>query len=193
MKKTLLILAEGFETMEFSVFVDVLGWARNDFDYQLPLETCGFTKTVNATFNVPVIVDKTIDEINVDDYEALAFPGGFANYNFYESCSDERLLNLIRAFDEKGKIIASICVASIILGQAGILKGRKATTYHLKNGRRQKQLAQYDVDVVNERIVVDKNVISSYCPETAPDVAFKLLEMLTSLEEALKVKTLMGY
>ena len=84
-------------------------------------------------------------------------------------------------------------MASIILGQAGILKGRKATTYHLKNGRRQKQLAQYDVDVVNERIVVDKNVISSYCPETAPDVAFKLLEMLTSPEEALKVKTLMGY
>ena len=42
--------------------------------------------------------------------------------------------------------------------------------------------------MVNERIVVDKNVISSYCPETAPDVAFKLLEMLTSLEEALKVK-----
>ena len=39
MKKTLLFLAEGFETMEFSVFVDVLGWARNDFDYQLPLET----------------------------------------------------------------------------------------------------------------------------------------------------------
>ena len=178
MKKTLLFLAEGFETMEFSVFVDVLGWARNDFDYQLPLETCGFTKTVNATFNVPVIVDKTIDEINVDDYEALAFPGGFANYNFYESCSDERLLSLIRAFDEKGKIIASICVASIILGQAGILKGR---------------MAQYEVDVVNERIVVDKNVISSYCPETAPDVAFKLLEMLTSPEEALKVKTLMGY
>ena len=49
--------------MEFSVFVDVLGWARNDFDYQLPLETCGFTKTVNATFNVPVIVDKTVNSV----------------------------------------------------------------------------------------------------------------------------------
>lgn len=193
-KKTLLFLAEGFETMEFSVFVDVMGWARTNFDYKLPVETCGFTKEVNATFDVPVIVDKTIDEIDVNDYAALAFPGGFEEFNFYTSCADERFQELVRQFDAQGKPIASVCVASIILAQTGILKGRKATTYHLKGGRRQKQLAQYEgVEVINERIVVDGNVVTSYCPETAPDVAFQLLEMLTSPEDMLKVKTLMGY
>jgi protein deglycase len=47
--------------------------------------------------------------------------------------------------------------------------------------------------VVNERIVVDDNLITSYCPETAADVAFTLLEKLTSTEQMLIVKNAMGY
>ena len=99
--KTLLFLAKGFETMEFSVFVDILGWARNDFGYDVPVVTCGFQKQVISTFNIPVIVDKTIDEINVDDYDALAIPGGFEEFGFYEEAYNERFLELIREFDKK--------------------------------------------------------------------------------------------
>ena len=62
-KKVLLFLAKAFETMEFSVFIDVLGWARNDYGHNLFVDTCGFTDKVISTFNVPVIVDKTIGEI----------------------------------------------------------------------------------------------------------------------------------
>lgn len=48
------------------------------------------------------------------------------------------------------------------------------------NGARQKELAEYDgITVINEPIVVDENIITSYCPQTAVEVAFKLLEMLT--------------
>jgi 4-methyl-5(b-hydroxyethyl)-thiazole monophosphate biosynthesis len=131
-----------------------------------------------STFNIPVIVDKTIDEINVDEYDALAIPGGFEEFGFYEEAYDERFLNLIREFDLKGKIIATICVAALPLGKSGVLKNRKATTYHLRDAYRQKQLKEFGVNVVNEPIVVDKNIITSYCPETASHVAFKLLEML---------------
>jgi protein deglycase len=42
--KALLFLAKGFETMEFSAFVDVLGWARNDYHYDIDVVTCGFLK-----------------------------------------------------------------------------------------------------------------------------------------------------
>lgn len=191
--KVLLFCAKGFETMEFSVFVDVMGWARNDYNYDIQVETCGFTKTVVSTFNVPIIVDKTIEEINVEDYDALAIPGGFEEFNFYEEAYDEKLLELIRKFDSLGKIIATICVGALPLGKSGILKNRKATTYHLRDAYRQKELAAFGVDVVNEPIVVDKNVITSYCPETASRVAFKLLEMLTSKEEMEIVKKAMGF
>ena len=102
-------------------------------------------------------------------------------------------MNLIREFDARGKIIATICVAALPVGKSGVLTGRKATTYHLRDAYRQKQLKEFQVDVVNEPIVVDKNIITSYCPETAPSVAFKLLEMLTSTEEMEQVKQAMGF
>ena len=191
--KILLFLLKGFETMEFSVFVDVLGWARNDFGYDVPVVTCGFQEKVISTFNIPVLVDKTIDDISVDDYDALAIPGGFEEFGFYEEAYDERFLNLIREFDKRGKIIATICVAALPVGKSGVLTERKATTYHLRDAYRQKQLKEFHVDVVNEPIVVDKNIITSYCPETAPSVAFQLLEMLTSTEEMELVKQAMGF
>ena len=191
--KVLLLLARGFETMEFSVFVDVLGWARNDFGCNVTVETCGFHKEVVSTFNVPVIVDKTIDQINADHYDALAIPGGFEEFGFYEEAYDERFLNIIRDFDRQGKVIASICVGALPLGKSGILKNRRATTYHLRDGYRQKQLAEFQVAVLNEPIVVDNNIITSYCPQTAPEVAFKLLERLSSTEMMLDVKESMGF
>lgn len=179
--------------MEAGVFIDVLGWARHDFKYDITLETCGFAKQVVSTFGVPIVVDKLIDEVRAEDYDAIAIPGGFAAFGFYEEAYDERFLQLVRTFDEKGKIIASVCVASMALGKSGILEGRNGTTYHLEGGRWQRQLAGFGVNVINERIVIDRNVITSYCPETAAWVAFELLEMLTSKEETDVVKEAMGY
>lgn len=191
--KVLVFCAKGFETMEFSVFIDVLGWARNDYGYDIQVETCGFQKEVISTFNVPIIVNKLMEEIDVNDYDALAIPGGFEEYGFYEEAYNEKFLDLIRDFDKQNKIIASICVGALPLGKSGILKGRKATTYHLKDAYRQKQLAEFGVNVINQRIIVDENIITSYCPETAPDVAFELLNKLVGYEKMSIVKQAMGY
>lgn len=191
--KVLVFCAKGFETMEFSVFIDVLGWARNDYGYDIQVETCGFKKEVISTFNVPIIVNKLMEEIDVNDYDALAIPGGFEEYGFYEEAYNEKFLDLIRDFDKQNKIIASICVGALPLGKSGILKGRKATTYHLKDAYRQKQLAEFGVNVINQRIIVDENIITSYCPETAPDVAFELLNKLVGYEKMSIVKQAMGY
>ena len=191
-KKVLVFLAKAFETMEFCVFIDILGWARVDYGHNLLVDTCGFTEKVISTFNIPVTVDKTIGEINVDEYDALAIPGGFEEFGFYEEAYNERFLELIKEFDAKGKIIATVCTGALPLGKSGVLKNRKATTYHLNNGYRQKELKGFGVNVVNERIVVDGNIITSYCPETAPSVAFELLKMLTSEEDMSVIKKAMA-
>ncbi|MBO5208246.1 MAG: DJ-1/PfpI family protein [Lachnospiraceae bacterium] len=191
--KILLFCLKGFEVMEFSPFVDVMGWARNDYGYDIQVETCGFTKTVVSTFGIPVIMDKTYDEINPEEYDALAIPGGFEEFGFYEEAYCEEFLELIRRFDNKKKVIATICVGALPVGKSGIMKKRKATTYHLNNGYRQKQLATFGVEVVNERVVIDNNVITSYCPETAADVAFELLKVLVGKNKMQVVKTAMGY
>jgi protein deglycase len=192
-KRVLVFLAKGFETMEFSVFIDVLGWARNDYGHNISVDTCGFTDKVTSTFNVTVIVDKTIGEINADNYDALAIPGGFGEFGFYDEVYDERFLKLIREFDTKGKIIASVCSGAFPLGKSGVLRNRRATTYHLKNGYYQDKLKEFGVNVVNEPIVIDGNIITSYCPETAPGVAFELLKMLTSEEAMTVIKKAMGF
>ena len=189
----LLFLAKGFEHMESGVFIDVLGWARCRFGMDVRLTTCGFTKQVRSTFDVPVVVDTLIDDVTADAYDAIAIPGGFWDFGFFEEAFDERFLSLVRQFESSGKIVASVCVAALALGKSGILKGRRATTYHLGGGKRLEELKAFGANVVLEPVVVDGKTITSYCPETAVRVAFTLLEMLTSPEQAKTVKTAMGY
>lgn len=74
-----------------------------------------------------------------------------------------------------------------------LLKNRKATTYHLRNGYKRKELKDFGVILGDEWIVIDDNIITSSCPKTAPEVAFHLLEMLTSQEKCNQVKKAMGY
>lgn len=193
MSNTLLLLANGFETYEASVFIDVLGWNLADGDGTTKLVTCALHKQIKSTFNLSVTVDMTVDEITYDDYDALAIPGGFEKYGFYNDAYDERFLNVIRKFHTQDKIIASICVGALPIGKSRILKDRQATTYNKKNGIRQQALETFGVNVVNKPIVMDQNIITSWNPSTAIDVAFELLRRLTSQEQADYIKDMMGF
>lgn len=191
--KILLFLAKGFETMEASVFIDVIGWARNDYHNDVEVVTCGFHKTVISAFGIPVMVDVLLEDICIDEYDALAIPGGFEEFGFYEEAFSEKLSDVINKFNYQHKMIATVCVAALALAHSGILTGKKATTYHLNNGIRQKQLAEYGVEIVDEPVVKTDNIITSYCPKTAPDVAFILLEYLIGTEKMHIVKSAMGF
>lgn len=138
-------------------------------------------------------MDVLIDEVNVNDYDALAIPGGFREFGFKEEALHPKTQKLIRAFHEHRKPIATVCVAAFALAESGILQGKNATVYHLDNGKTQEELRKYGVNVINEPIVVDKNIITSYCPETAVGVAFHLLEMLIGTEKMEEVRYAMGY
>lgn len=191
--KVLLFCASGFEMMEFAPFIDVFGWAQNDYGYDVQVETCGLQRQVASAFGVPVVVDKLLNEARPADYQALALPGGFEEFGFYEEAYNAEFQELVREFARQGKPIAAVCVGALPLGKSGILTGRRATTYHLRGGHRQEQLREFGAAVVNERVVTDGNLITSYCPETAPDVAFALLEVLLGREKAAVVRQDMGY
>lgn len=166
---------------------------KNDYHLDVQIITSGFSQEVVSAFGIPIRVDKTIEEICVEDYDALVIPGGFEEYGFYHEAFDSRFLDLIRSFDKQKKYIASICVGALSIGKSGVLFGRKATTYHLNDGIRQSQLKEYGVLVVNERIVVDNNIITSYCPQTAVDVAFLLCSWLVGKENTRVIAHAMGY
>ena len=194
MKRVCLLLADGFEALEASVFTDVIGWNYTEGDGTTELVTVGTKERLKCTWNFIVTPEMMIEDLNVDEFDALAIPGGFEEAGFYEDVFSEKFLDVIREFDRRGKIIASVCVGSLPIGKSGVLEGRSATTYNLSEGRRQAQLAGYNVNLIpDQAIVVDKNIVTSYNPSTALDVAFTLLEMLTNKENTDDVRRLMGF
>ena len=104
-----------------------------------------------------------------------------------------RFLGLIREFDRQSKIIASICVGALPVGKSGVLLNRYATTYDLLDGLRRKQLSDFGANIKDDKIVIDKNIITSTGPSTGLEVAFKLLEMLTNKENVDTVKKYMRF
>ncbi len=192
MKRVLLLLANGFEAYEASVFTDVLGWNQLEGDGSTECITCGMREQLHCTWNFTVLPQMQLSQVDVTMFDALAIPGGFEEAGFYEDAYSNEFLSVIRDFDQAGKPIASICVGALPVGKSGVLVGRKGTTYHL-NDYRQKQLAAFGVEVINQPIVIDKNIITSSSPATALDVAFTLLKVLTSEKNYHKVKYLMGF
>jgi 4-methyl-5(b-hydroxyethyl)-thiazole monophosphate biosynthesis len=193
MKKVLLFLAKGFEEYEASVFTDVMGWSRDVGLNPVHVTTAGRRAQVKGTWNLLVIPEIQLSEVRVEEYDALAIPGGFEEAGFYEDAYHEDFLKIISEFHNAGKIIASICVGALPLGKMGILKNRKATTYNLLGSVRKEQLKAFGVNVQDQPIVVDDKIITSSCPATALDVAFTLLEMLTTKENCRQVKIAMGF
>ncbi|MCP1309266.1 DJ-1/PfpI family protein [Paenibacillus tyrfis] len=194
MKKVCLLLPNGFEAVEASVFTDVIGWNKDEGDGSTQLVTVGTRNELKCTWNFTVIPEKVISEVTVQEFDALALPGGFEEAGFYEDAYRPDVLEFIREFDRQGKIIASICVGALPLGKSGILQGRQATTYNLNNRKRQMQLEAMGAHVIPDQPVVrDGNIITSFNPSTAFAVAFDLLESLTSTENANNVKRLMGF
>lgn len=194
MKKVLLLLANGFEAVEGSVFTDVIGWNKFEGDGTTDLVTVGLHDKLKCTWNYIITPEMNIKDVNIDDFDALAIPGGFSSAGFYEDAYSEEFLDLIREFDKAGKIIVSVCVGALPIGKSGVLQGRNATTYNLDNGLDQSKLKEFGANVIHDiPIVIDENIITSYNPSTAFDVAFKLLELLTSKENCENVKHLMGF
>lgn len=194
MKKILLLLANGFESYEASVFTDVFGWNLYEGDQSTELVSVGLHTILDCTWGYSCVPMKQLAEIDLDDFDALAIPGGFEEAHFYADAFSKDFLAVIRHFDQRNKPIAAICVAGIAVAKSGVLRGRSGTTYRFENNPRQDQMRAFDVDVqADKRIVEDKNIITSSSPETGLDVAFRLLEKVTSPANTAEVKRRMGF
>lgn len=81
-KKVLLFLAQGFEAYEASVFTDVIGWSRECGLEGVDLITTGLRPVINCYWNLMVQPEMPFEQIKVDDYAALAIPGGAEGAGF---------------------------------------------------------------------------------------------------------------
>lgn len=194
MKKILLLLANGFESYEASVFTDVFGWNLYEGDQSTELVSVGLHPVLDCTWGYSCVPMRQLKEIDLTEFDTLAIPGGFEEANFYEDAYSEEFLAVIRNFDQQNKPIAAICVAALAVAKSGVLHDRSGTTYRFENNPRQEQMRAFGVNVKSDqRIVEDQNIITSSSPETSLDVAFRLLEKVTSSENTVEVKRRMGF
>lgn len=190
-KSVLLLLADGFEPLEAAGFTDIMGWANIDGSEPIELVSAGLKSPLRATFGFSVIPDTLLQDVDLSRFDALAIPGGFGRNGFYDEALSEPFLDVIREFEAAGKPVASVCVASLSLGKAGVIKGRRATTYHQAGGTRKAQLEESGAIFIDQPIVSDGGMISSTGPGTGTEVAFQLLTDLTSKENTDHIRKLM--
>ena len=194
MKKIGVFLFEGAELFEIASFTDVFSW-NNVVGFKefrdIKVETISYKESINCTWGGSLKVEKLITEDNIEnffDYDVLVIPGGFGKANFFKDNDNKIFKKLIKYFSENNKIIVAICSAVINLLESTYIKDKKVTTYLLDDKRYFNQLKNYNVIPVEEEIVIDNNLFTCSGPGNALELAFKLLEKLTSKENLKTVK-----
>ncbi len=115
-------------------------------------------------------VDATLDQSDPDDYDASLLPGGVMNPDKLRR--NERALQFVKTFFDQGKPVAAICHGPWTLIDAGVVKGRKLTSYESI----QTDLKNAGAQWVDEEVVVDNGLVTSRKPDDIPAFNRKIIE-----------------
>ncbi|MBN1152160.1 MAG: DJ-1/PfpI family protein [Dehalococcoidia bacterium] len=193
MKRVLLLLADGFEAFEAAAFTDVLGFATSFGNEEIEVVTVGLHPELHCTFGFTIKPELLLEDAEDEEFDAIGVPGGFERAGFYNDAYSDAFADIFRRFAAEGKPIAAVCTGALAVARSGVLRGRRATTYHLLEGKRRRQLADMGAIVIDSALVRDGMIVTSASPATAIDVAFTLLEMLTSVQNATATRHAMGF
>ncbi|CAN5532027.1 type 1 glutamine amidotransferase domain-containing protein [soil metagenome] len=119
-------------------------------------------------------VDLVVADASIDDYAALVLPGGVANPDALRL--DEDAVTFVRDFIASGRPVAAICHASWTLVEAGVLDGRRPTSWPSL----QTDIRNAGGTWVDETVVTDGNLITSRNPDDLPAFNKALLEALST-------------
>jgi transcriptional regulator GlxA family with amidase domain len=140
---------------------------------------------VDSDMPVGLVPTATFDEVR--DPFAVVVPGGQAGT--FAACADESLLAWIREASSAAEVTASVCTGSLILGAAGLLRGRKATTHW---GFRD-LLPTFGATPVARRWVEDGDVITAAGVSAGIDMALHLVGRLAGAQAARRVQLMIEY
>jgi len=117
-----------------------------------------------------VKVDKTVEEVSVDDYDALLVPGGVGNPD--QLRGDENAVNFVRDFVESKKPLAVICHGPWVLVEAGVVRGRTLTSWPTL----QTDIRNAGGEWVDREVVVGDGIVTSRKPDDIPAFNKKMIE-----------------
>lgn len=162
--KVYVLFKDGFEEIEALSVVDVLRRAN------VPCQMVGMDLgEVESSHGIVVKMDMVFDE-TVYDGDAIVLPGGMPGAGHLRN--DQRVLDVLKDYNEKNKWIAAICAAPIVLEAADVIADKKYTCY-----------PGFEADIpsgdrIDTLVHVDQNIITGRGPAAALEFAYTLLEKL---------------
>ena len=178
MKRVLVPLAAGFEEIEAMTIIDVLRRAG----VEVVVAGAGPAgQPIEGSWGVRVTPDRSLDDARASDFDMVVLPGGTKGVENLKR--HPKLLPLLGEFMARGKHVAAICAAPLLLAEAGLLCGKQVTSYPSVKP----QVAASSL-YSEERVVQDGKLVTSRGPGTAMEFAFVLVGILAGEEKARELK-----
>lgn len=180
MKRVSVLLADGFEEIEALTVVDLLRRAKIYVD----TVAAGEDYMVHGAHGINIQTEDLFEEVNFVEFDMVVLPGGPGVSNLEEHNGVRRV---VKNFVEDGKYVAAICAAPTILGNMGLLKGRRVTCYPTVETKLP------GAAVSQLPVMQDGNIITGRGVGTAIDFSLKLIEILMGSAKAKEVAASIVY
>lgn len=175
MSKIGIFMADGCEEIEGLTVVDIVRRAGID----ITTISISDKKEVAGAHGITFLADAKKDEVDFSTLDGIVLPGGMPGT--INLGADETVDKVIREFAAGGKLVAAICAAPSVLGQAGILNGKHATSYPEFEPKLTGAVTSEDP------VVQDGNVITSRGMGTAIAFALEIVSYFTDKKTADKL------
>lgn len=171
-KKVAILATDGFEQAE--LFEPKKALEKEGAEVSIVSLKAGEIKGWDETdWGKSIAVDATLDETLPETYDALVLPGGVMNPDKLRV--ENKAIEFVKSFFEAGKPVAAICHAPWTLINAGVVKGRKLTSWPSL----QKDLENAGAEWMDMQVIVDNGLITSRKPDDLPAFNDKLIEEIT--------------
>jgi len=166
-KKVVLLAENNYEDLELWVPY----YRLKEEGAEVAIIGTGSSPTYTSKHGYPAHVNKEAKEIDMSQYDGVVIPGGYAPDLMRRY---PEMVRIVREANQKGKVIAAICHAGWMLVSAGILKGKKATSFFAIKD----DLINAGAHYVDQEVVRDGNLITSRKPDDLPAFCRELIEAL---------------
>src|SRR5574344_531390 len=172
------LLADGNQTIELLTVVDYLRRA----DIKIDMVSTTGDINLRTSHGIKYQADYRLEDIDPNDYDGVYIPGGTEGA---ESLRDnEKVIEIVKDFNKKGKLIAAICAGPIILDKAGVLDDKKATSFPTIK----EELNNVGEYIEDELVVTDGNITTSRGAALTNYLALRLIEIIKGEDSKEEVK-----